>query len=866
MLRWKLSSANLLIFFSCAVPFAAIAGQTNSAPQNQGSAAQARTVVLDNHSQLSLGDAYNNTCSNGGMLVITPSFKSNEPIPAQCENQPAVLDLRRPDSLTGRLNVRNEGAVGDGAADDTAALQKAIQYALDHPVGSGAKGSPVVYLPAGTYKVSKTLRIPAQLHLIGDGPETTSLQITNPTANLITVYAGKCGDWTCNGSVEGVSLLGNGHSTTGTLLEIGAADGFHLRDVKMYNHGGRGLQVNYGSERLASNNFYIYAVRWPIILAGDINESYFWNTQVISPGSTDEGTGGGDKYCYSINCVSGRFPGPNSGPGGSPTPISPDTHAAIFVDKAVNFSFVGGSIKPLKYAAGIQVFNGSVSTVKNFYFEGFPWDQAGRLSAAVIAGGAAVHTTLSATLAGNAAEVAVANTDWMPHFSTDPSDINLKTHNYYPYILLPQDYASGSTEPSRYVPSVKRGQFEVVNVAGFGGDGKLYIAARGTSGTAPASTSWPSGSIVEELPYGFYGALSLQDSHVAAIQPPKQGYRDTCDQTNEHTCADIIVGYIPDGLYVDPTGGKNATPGNRPYAGAISLSSVTIASGDFPHKGEIATHRFARVALDGTTSIPLSPQSGEVVDKQNLRLDIGPATNGKYVTAPLYATGRTAEPEVTFSAIGGIYAPAFGLFARYESQYGQGGYANGGWMNGLKFANQYCWFDTPSEGQKQSINRICMNGGPSNNEHPGYEYDVWSGSKWVNAFQVNGKSDATADVSVSGNLTVAKTLYVKSIEVAGGNSAVMHAATSNHASSAAGISGTTAAIGGAPLQSGQCTSGVARLSGVANSMVASASPVSDPGDGFIWQAFVSAANIVTVKVCAIDKGTPKPVAYNVRVQ
>lgn len=187
-------------------------------------------------------------------------------------------------------------------------------------------------------------------------------------------------------------------------------------------------------------------------------------------------------------------------------------------------------------------------------------------------------------------------------------------------------------------------------------------------------------------------------------------------------------------------------------------------------------------------------------------------------------------------------------------------------MNGLKYANQYCWFDTPPEGQKQSTNRICINGAPSNTEHPGYEYDVWSGSKWVNAFQVQGKPDATADVSISGNLSVAKTLYVKSIEVAGGGAAMANAVRSSPAASTTVVAGTTAAIGGSPLQSGQCTSGVARLSGATSSMVAVASPVSDPGDGFIWQAFVSAANTVTVKVCAIDRGTPRPVAYNVRVQ
>ena len=863
MLRWKFGSANLFAFFLCTGWVSIIAGQAVSASQGQTAS---QTVVLDAHSQLSLADAYRSACVNGGMLVITPAFKSNEPMPQQCANQPAVLDLRRPDSLTGRLNVRHEGAVGDGATDDTAALQKAIEYAVEHPVGPGPKGSPVVYLPAGTYKVSQTLRIPAQLHLIGDGPETTSLALASPTANLITVYAGKCGDWACNGSLEGLSLLGGGHATTGTLLEVGNGEGFHLRDVKMYNHGGRGLQINYGSERLSSINLYIYAVRWPIILAGDINESYFWNTQVISPGSTDEGTGGTDKYCYSVNCVNGHFPGPNSGPGGTPTSVLPDTHAAIYVDKAVNFSFIGGSIKPLKYAAGIQVFNGSVSTVKNFYFEGYPFDQSGRLSAAVIAGGAAVHTTLSASLAGNATVVSVTSTDWMPHFSTDPNDINLKTHNSYQYVLLPQDYASGSTEPSRYVSGVKRGQYEVVNVAGFGGDGKLYIVSRGSGGAAPASISWPAGSIVEELPFGFYGAMSLQDSHVAAIQPPKQGYRDDCDQTNVRTCADLIVGYIPDGLYVDPVGGPNAAPGHRPYAGSLNISSVTIGGGDYVHKGEIATHRFAHIAFEGVASIPMNAESGEVVDNKNLRLDIQPVTSGKYVTAPLYSTGRTAEPEVTFSSIGGIYAPAFGFFARYESQYGQGGFANGGWMNGLKFANQYCWFDTPPEGQKQSTNRICINGGPSNTEHPGYEYDVWSGSKWVNAFQMQGKPDATADVSVSGNLTVAKTLYVKSIEVASGGTAAMARAGASSPAPSGAIAGTTASIGGSPLQAGQCASGVARLSGAASSMVATASPVSDPGDGFIWQAFVSAANTVTVKVCAINHGTPRPVVYNVRVQ
>lgn len=78
-------------------------------------------------------------------------------------------------------------------------------------------------------------------------------------------------------------------------------------------------------------------------------------------------------------------------------------------------------------------------------------------------------------------------------------------------------------------------------------------------------------------------------------------------------------------------------------------------------------------------------------------------------------------------------------------------------------------------------------------------------------------------------------------------------------------SGVTGSIGGGLLTAGSCTSGTAAVSGATTSMVAMASPVTYPGDGTSWFAYVSAGNTVTVKVCAMVALTPGASTYNVRV-
>ena len=55
-------------------------------------------------------------------------------------------------SDTGVINVRDHGAVGDGQADDTAALRAAVHRALDRQARYATP--PMVYLPKGTYRIT----------------------------------------------------------------------------------------------------------------------------------------------------------------------------------------------------------------------------------------------------------------------------------------------------------------------------------------------------------------------------------------------------------------------------------------------------------------------------------------------------------------------------------------------------------------------------------------------------------------------------------------------------------------------------------------------------------------------------------------
>ncbi|MBX3178542.1 MAG: hypothetical protein KF886_14365 [Candidatus Hydrogenedentes bacterium] len=107
-------------------------------------------------------------------------------------------------------NVRDAGAVGDGATDDTAAFQKALDEA-------GAAGGGVVQVPAGAYCIRGNLRIPGAVTLQGVF-RTPPLPFQGPAESL----AGSVLEaWAGRGEPEGepfIRLAGHTATLSGLII------------------------------------------------------------------------------------------------------------------------------------------------------------------------------------------------------------------------------------------------------------------------------------------------------------------------------------------------------------------------------------------------------------------------------------------------------------------------------------------------------------------------------------------------------------------------------------------------------------------------------------------------------------------------
>lgn len=153
---------------------------------------------------------------------------------------------RQAPPLRQMLSTASFGAVGDGTADDTAALQAALDAAFA-PSGPG-----FVVIPPGTYRLSRTLRIHT---MAGErGHLTRNNGISGHGARLLSTIAngGPVLEVVSHSTmrfllIEGLDVLGGGREGDGIYLECEHKEHFLynlcLRDVTVQGCGGDGCRM-----------------------------------------------------------------------------------------------------------------------------------------------------------------------------------------------------------------------------------------------------------------------------------------------------------------------------------------------------------------------------------------------------------------------------------------------------------------------------------------------------------------------------------------------------------------------------------------------------------------------------------------------
>ena len=90
-------------------------------------------------------------------------------------------------------SVRDFGAVGDGVADDTAAINRALYQLYCRETNTQVRR--MLYFPAGTYRVVETIIIPTYAKLVGEGADCTTIFLDeNVDISSLTAYVARYGD------------------------------------------------------------------------------------------------------------------------------------------------------------------------------------------------------------------------------------------------------------------------------------------------------------------------------------------------------------------------------------------------------------------------------------------------------------------------------------------------------------------------------------------------------------------------------------------------------------------------------------------------------------------------------------------------
>ncbi|MDM2096409.1 glycosyl hydrolase family 28-related protein [Mycobacteroides abscessus] len=221
-----------------------------------------------------------------------------------------IVDSNAIDGLGQHVhNVKRYGAVGDGIADDTDAIQNAIYYA-------DKSGGGVVYLPPGTYNhTGLTIRqtnLFGSVQLVGAGPRASRLVNTHATNHSITMRAisPNKNDGNAIRDLCIDSNVSEGRSGQHGIHFEYHATYFDLYNIRVSNHGD-GIYFNDLDAYAASGkSVNIIHCQVGINFAGDFGDPIsFWDTNIYDCGIGVKFTGEGGQITFHGGTINSTLTG-----------------------------------------------------------------------------------------------------------------------------------------------------------------------------------------------------------------------------------------------------------------------------------------------------------------------------------------------------------------------------------------------------------------------------------------------------------------------------------------------------------------------------------------------------------------------------
>lgn len=139
--------------------------------------------------------------------------------------------------LSDFASVKDFGAKGDGATDDSAAIQRAID-----------ETSGVVFFPPGTYRLDTGLAwTKSGVHLVGAGIGATTLSCTFNTADIISIGDGVANP--NNTTVTGMSITSTVARTAGAAVRVQNGHAIHISHIRLDNNMYYGFRFDGGAQQ-----------------------------------------------------------------------------------------------------------------------------------------------------------------------------------------------------------------------------------------------------------------------------------------------------------------------------------------------------------------------------------------------------------------------------------------------------------------------------------------------------------------------------------------------------------------------------------------------------------------------------------------